>query len=274
MIVVGVHWTIDVGGSFQSCAFVLYGTSRVVLFYPVVCRIEVDSISCFISKTPSNDGRVVLVDTNVVLVTFQVCFFETGLMCEGFFSVAHAMAFEVGFCHDIDTVLVAKVIPAGIVGIVTGSYRVDVMLFHYFDIFNHALNRNNVASIRVHFMSVGSFYKYGFPVDEELSVLDFCFTEPDALSEGFYDFLAILQVHTQAIKIGSFGRPLLGRLNGGGQVTFAFAGDGFRMLVNGLSFGICQSLCQCLVFAFCAVSKDTQYSVLIVVVKFRSDENI
>ncbi len=41
-------------------------------------------------------------------------------------TIAHAMTFQIRFGHDIDAVLVAQVIPAGIVGIV--AVRTALML--------------------------------------------------------------------------------------------------------------------------------------------------
>ena len=75
------------------------------------------------------------------------------------------MAFDIGFCGDVESVLVAEFIPAWVVGIVAGTNGIDVQLLHDADVLNHAFNAHHIAAVWVQFMTVGTLDEYGFAVD-------------------------------------------------------------------------------------------------------------
>ena len=109
------------------------------------------------------------------------------------------MALQVRLSRQVDAILVTEVIPTGIVRIVTGTYRIDVQILHYLDILNHPLHRDDVTTVRIEFMTVGTFYQYRLAVDQQLAVLDLNMTETDALRDNLQHLVALLQGHNKSI---------------------------------------------------------------------------
>ena len=133
---------------------------------------------------------MVEVDCHVVLVALQ------NLQPEVFFLgfrvalVAKAVAFLVGLSGDIETIFVTEVIPAWIVGIVTGTHRIDVQPFHDLDILNHAVEGDDISSVGIHFVAVSTLDEHGLSIDEQLTVFDFHLAETDFLRDDLHDIAA------------------------------------------------------------------------------------
>ena len=85
-------------------------------------------------------------------------------------SITHAVAFDIGFGAKVDAVLVAQLIPIGIVGIMAGTYGVDVHLLHLLDVLQHALTTDDVASVGIHLMTIHTLDEDGFAVDHKLGI--------------------------------------------------------------------------------------------------------
>ena len=73
-------------------------------------------------------------------------------------AVAHAVALEVGLGSQVNTVFVAEVVPTRVIGIVTGTHGVDVQLLHDLDVLNHAVHRDDVATVGIELVAVGTYY--------------------------------------------------------------------------------------------------------------------
>ena len=56
---------------------------------------------------------------------------------KGLLAIAHTVTLEIRLGSQVNTILVAEVIPARIIGIVTGTYSIDVELLHDLDVLNH-----------------------------------------------------------------------------------------------------------------------------------------
>ena len=96
---------------------------------------------------------------NVTLVTLHVCqgiIFPFG---QCFFAVSHTMAFDVGFGYHINTVLVTKFVPEIVVRIVASAYGIQVELLHDLNVLNHAFFGNDISTIRVKLMTIGTLDK-------------------------------------------------------------------------------------------------------------------
>ena len=102
------------------------------------------------------------------------------------------MALKVRLSCEVDTILVAQVIPARVVGIVAGAHGIDVQLLHNLDVLDHALHRDDIATVGVEFVAVGTFYQDGLTVDEQLGILDLDVTEAYALLHHFEHLVALL----------------------------------------------------------------------------------
>ena len=135
----------------------------------------------------------------IALVAFHVCFFVRWIFGKCFFAISHSVRLDIGLCHYIDTVLVAKVIPQIVVRIVTGTYRVNVQLLHTQNILQHAFTGNHVSSVRIHFVAVGTFKEHRLPVHQYLSALQFNFAETYFYRDHFQRVAAVFQGCGQCI---------------------------------------------------------------------------
>ena len=68
--------------------------------------------------------------------------------------VAASVRLEVRLVHEVEAVLVRKVIPARIVRVVAQAHAVYVVALHELDVLDHPLVRNCVAMVRVHLVAV------------------------------------------------------------------------------------------------------------------------
>ena len=107
--------------------------------------------------------------------------------------VSHTMRFEVSLSGDVDTVFIAKVIPARITWIVAGANGVDVQLLHDFDVLDHALQAHNVSTVRIHLVAVGTLHQHRLSVNEQLCVLDLHVSESHFLRNHLSGALLVLQ---------------------------------------------------------------------------------
>ena len=186
-----VHGTEDVCvGSGLSGLLILHGTALILTLDPFVSSGEIRSVNRFVAQAPHDDTGMVEVDSHVVLVALQ------NLQPEVFFLgfrvalVAKAVAFLVGLSGDIETIFVTEVIPAWIVGIVTGTHRIDVQPFHDLDILNHAVEGDDISSVGIHFVAVSTLDEHGLSIDEQLTVFDFHLAETDFLRDDLHDIAA------------------------------------------------------------------------------------
>ena len=63
--------------------------------------------------------------------------------------LSQPMRLQICLCHNIQTILIAQVIPQIVIGIMTGAHGIDIVLFHQLYVPHHALARNNITSIGV-----------------------------------------------------------------------------------------------------------------------------
>ncbi len=67
---------------------------------------------------------------------FQHCFSPFRVVCD---AACHAVCFKVCLANNKQPVLVAKVVPYGIVGVVAGSHRIEIKLLHEFNFLDHMI---------------------------------------------------------------------------------------------------------------------------------------
>ena len=80
---------------------------------------------------------MVLQYADIALVTFHMHQLESRVLSQCVLTVAHTVTLGISLGRDIETILVAEVVPARVVGIVTGAHGIDIELFHDADILNH-----------------------------------------------------------------------------------------------------------------------------------------
>ena len=129
----------------------------------------------------------------------------------GILTVAETVTLLIGFSYDIESVLVAKVVPDRVIGIVTGTHSVDIQLLHQLYVLNHTLTCHHITTIRVHLMTVSSLEENRLAIDQHLCILDFNLAETN-LERDSLDSLArlgILHMNIEIIEVRSLSRPLL-----------------------------------------------------------------
>ena len=95
------------------------------------------------------------------------------------FIIAQPVRFDIGLIHHHHSHAVAKFIPAGIVRIMRGTYKINVPLFHQFQVFFHFPERQSPSLSRRKFMAVDSAYF------EFLSIQQQMVSFSHDLSEGY-----------------------------------------------------------------------------------------
>ena len=101
---------------------------------------------------------MILQHKDIALIALQMHQFEISALGERLLAITHAMRLKIGLCSDVKSILVAQIIPTGIVGIVTRADGIDVKLLHNLDILNHPRDGNNITAIGIQFVTVGTFY--------------------------------------------------------------------------------------------------------------------
>ena len=162
-----------------SCLFILYRTAAISLFDPVVTSHKVRSVTGFISQRPENNRRMIFKSLHHPLISF---------------AIPHSMRFDIGFTHDIQPIFVTKVIPFGIVRIMTRPHGIQIILLHHPYILDHSLPGYLISGQRIQFMAVGSFKQDRLPIDPYLPqfFLQFDFPESDPLRNNFQHFSGII----------------------------------------------------------------------------------
>ena len=118
------------------------------------------------------------------------------------------MALQIVFGDQIKPVFVAKVVETRVVGIVRGSYSVDVVALHHQDIFKHGVIGDGAAVILMGVVPVHALDHDLGSVDKELAGFD-----PDGAEADFqrlvFDCLAlsVFQGDQQRVEDGRFGCP-------------------------------------------------------------------
>ena len=129
------------------------------------------------------------VRAHVVLVALQNLLGKQRLLGLSLGAIAEAVALLVGFSGHVDTVFVAQVVPNGIIGIVAGAYGIDVQALHNLDILNHALTRNNIATVGIEFVAVGTLDEHGLAVHQQLGILNLHAAEAHLLRDDLHGLL-------------------------------------------------------------------------------------
>ena len=114
------------------------------------------------------------------------------------------MALHISFGYEVDSVLIAELVPAVVVRIMAGAYCVDVELLHQLDILYHPGLAHGIAPVRVELVAVGTLEEYWLAVDEHLCVPDFYLAESYLNRYGFAAGAGV-----EGIEVWSLCRPLV-----------------------------------------------------------------
>ena len=193
LLVTDVHRTVDVGLAVVSATLILRRTGRIACLHPVVSLLEVDAVAALVTQTPYDDGRMIDEWLHIALVALDVRHDVLRELGKRLLLISHTMRFEVSLSGDVDSVFIAKVIPAWVARIVAGANGVDVQLLHDLDVLNHALQAHHVATVRIHLVAVGTLHQHRLSVNEQLCVLDFHVAESHFLRNHLCGTQLVLQ---------------------------------------------------------------------------------
>ena len=185
-----VHRAEDIGvAAFAMGLLPLTGTALVLSLHPVVGGFEVRAVHGLIAQRPNDDGGMIEVRAHVVLVALQNLLGEQRLLGLGLRTVAEAVALLVGLGSHIDAVLVAEVVPYGVVRIVAGAHGVDVQALHDLDVLNHALTAHHVATVGIELVAVGTLDEHGLTIHQQLGILNLHAAEAHLLRDDLHGLL-------------------------------------------------------------------------------------
>ena len=274
VVVVGIHGATDIAVAGIAGLLILCGTAVVVSLDPVIGSLEVRTVTGFVTQAPEDDGGVVLEGHHVADVTLQMSLGKGGVLGQCTVTVAHTVALDVGLSHYVDTILVAQLIPAGIVGIVTGAHSIDVEFLHDLDILNHALYRYHITEVGVQFVTVGALEEYGLAIHEHLEVLELYLAEAHLLADSLDYLVAINELNIQVIEVRSLGSPLGGIAHSHYGLGLTLTVDSCSSAFHHLASSILQGVAEALACSVVGCSRDLQGTVLVVLVQVGEDEEV
>ena len=105
------------------------------------------------------------------------------------------MFLQVNLIHDVDTERVAQLIPTFCIGIVTGTHRIDIGLFHQQDILQHPFLTDHMTGIGIHLMTVDTTQTSGDTVDHEDAVFNSQLPEANLCTDGLDDLAVRITEH-------------------------------------------------------------------------------
>ena len=120
------------------------------------------------------------------------------------------VTFHVCLVHHVQTIVVKHCVHLGLSWIVACSHRIDVALFHQFDIFQHSGYVDRTAIQRMTVLCIYAFEVDALAIDFYDTSCDFHFSET-VFSRKYHFFFAcsILLCHHHGVQIGLFARPHL-----------------------------------------------------------------
>ena len=149
--------------------------------------------------------------SDIMLIAFHNLLGKERTARYSILAVTKAVAFLISLSNNVESILVAKVVPDRVVWIVTSAYSIDIQLLHQLNILNHTLTCHNVTTIRVHLMTVSTLEENRLTINQYLRILDFNLTETN-LEWNCLNSLAslgILYMNIEIIEIRCLCCPLI-----------------------------------------------------------------
>ena len=140
-----------------------------------------------------------------------------------------AVALKVGLVHDVQAVLVAKVEPARVVGIMGRAHAVHVHLLHQLNVAQKRFHRRHMTQLGMRVVTVHALELDGHAVHKQLAIADLHLFKADHHARGLDNLAAGKHVHRQRVAVRGLRRPLLH----GGHAHFVFHGR-FRVRAAGM----------------------------------------
>src|SRR5262249_27805694 len=106
-------------------------------------------VTRFVAERPDDNAGIILVSLYHAPMPAKYSLFPTRIVQQLVIDVgAHRVRFDIGLANDVDAIARAKLIPKRDVRIMTSANRIDITLFHQFDIADHRGLTNDVSGFR------------------------------------------------------------------------------------------------------------------------------
>ena len=145
----------------------MHGACRVEVVEPCRNGSEVRAIATFVAHAPDDDGGMVLVAFGHTDSTIEEGSMPLG---SGSQRATETMCLDASFVHDVESQTVAKLIPAGAIGIMAGAHCIDTCSLHEDDIFDHSFLGHHTAQFGIMLMTIHAAQTNGTPIDKETSM--------------------------------------------------------------------------------------------------------
>ena len=96
-VIVVVHWAVDIRLAILSCLLILARTRWVVCLHPIIAVLEVLTITSFVTQRPHDNGRVVLVGHQVMLLTLHMGIVIVLTASQRTFTITHSVTLDIRF---------------------------------------------------------------------------------------------------------------------------------------------------------------------------------
>lgn len=150
------------------------------------------------------------------------------------------MTLNVGLAHHVKAILVAELVPLGVVGVVGGAHGVDVELLHHLHILHHLVDVERASVDGVVLLSVHALDGEGHAVHHEQSVLHLHGAEPEGLRHALlHPSVLVGGVDDERVEVGLLGVPGLHSLDHIGEMEQRVGSrcDGLALGVDRLAGG-------------------------------------
>ena len=124
--------------------------------------IGVTGVGHFVSDRPGHDGGVVLQPLIGGLSSVHGQLVKSGLVVV---VVHQSVRLHIGLAHDVHSVLIAQPVQVGIIAVVGGTDRIDVVLLHKEDVLTHGLLGNSLSVEGVGVVAVDALQQQPLAVD-------------------------------------------------------------------------------------------------------------
>ena len=212
----GIHGGDDIHHLRVAILFVMHQPGIIDRFRGVIHRANVAAVAGLVAQRPDDDRRMVFLRVDVAHDPLNVNMLPCRVIGDGakVADVGEAVGFDIGFRHHEQAVNVAHLIETRVVGVVGGTYRVDIVLLHQQQIFLNAIHPYGAALQMVVVVTVNAVEHHVAVIDIEQAVAHFDIAKTDALRDNFDNLPGgVFQRHHQVIEPGIFCRPLLRRLH-------------------------------------------------------------
>ncbi len=203
-----IHRADNVGrGSIGSTTFILHRSTWIARLDPAVQAVMRRTMARFIAQRPDDDRRMVKITLHHAGDTLGKGANPERIVRQTVHR-RHAMRFDIGLIHHIQTEAVTELIPVRMIRIMRGTHRIEVIALHQQHVLQHIFRTHRLPAFRMKFMPVGTTDQNRLAIDQQQAVFDFHTAETDITGLCLHQHAIIcFQRHHQPVQIRYFCRP-------------------------------------------------------------------